>query len=86
MAATINSTTVLQKLTKLDNYIGHVGISIESLAAILSISVKKLVSLLTELEQRDQITMQISTEENAAMGTNQYTGTVRLMRNAVGDL
>lgn len=78
----INSTTVLQKLSTIDNYAGHTGISIESLAAILNISVSKLVSLLTELEHRDEITMEISTVAEDAEGTNKYTGTVRLMRHA----
>lgn len=82
---TINSTTVLQKLSTIDNYAGHTGISIESLAAILNISVSKLVSLLTELEHRDEITMQISSVEEPQEGGNNYTGTVRLMRHAPND-
>lgn len=82
---TINSTTVLQKLSTIDTYAGHTGISIESLAAILNISVAKQVSLLTELEHRDEITMQISSVEGAQQDGNNYTGTVRLMRHAPHD-
>ncbi|GAA4467436.1 hypothetical protein GCM10023093_23380 [Nemorincola caseinilytica] len=77
----MNAATVLQKLGSIDNYAGHTGISIESLAAILDISVSDLVSLLTELEHKDEITMNICTIENAPADGNNYTGTVRLMRH-----
>jgi len=75
----MNSTTVLQKLEEMAQTKGrHTNIPIEELSAYLGISVAKLVSILTELEHRDEIIMQISTKGDAHTSELNYTGFVRL--------
>ena len=78
-----NSSTILEKLTAIAAQRQAREIDINELATLLSISPGKLVSLLTELEHRDEITMEISNKSDAASGNITYEGTVRLMRHEV---
>jgi len=76
-----NSSTILEKLAAIAIQRHNRQVGINELAATLDITPGKLVSLLTELEHRDEIMMQISTKEDAASGNITYEGTVRLMRH-----
>lgn len=76
----MNSTTVLQRLEEIAHTRGrHSNIPIEELSSYLGISTAKVVSILTELEHRDEIIMQISTKGDAQISELNYTGFVRLM-------
>ncbi len=78
-----NSSTILEKLAAIATQRHNRQVGINELAATLDITPGKLVSLLTELEHRDEIMLQISTKEDAASGNITYEGTVRLMRHEV---
>lgn len=76
----MNSSTVLQKLEEMAQTRGrHTNIPLEDLANSLGITVATLVSLLTELEKRDEIIMQIVTKGGQDMEELNYAGFVRLM-------
>lgn len=73
----INSTELLDLL---DRHYGHgranMPISVTSLATELGISVSKLISVLTELEQRDKIILNLTTYANPETGTLSHEGTI----------
>jgi hypothetical protein len=79
----VNSTTVLRRLEAIARARKKAeNISIEVLAALLDITVPTLVSLLTELEHRDEIIVNISSKGDTASAHGpEYTGTVRLMKD-----
>lgn len=71
----MNSTTVLEKLKLIDEH----DVRIDILAQMMDISVPKLVAVLTELEHRDQIKMNITVQDDNT-GNPVYDGTVSLMK------
>ena len=87
-ATDMNSTTVLQKLEELASNpeVGSLSIDITALAAMLDITNAILVSLLTELEQRDEIIMEISSKNDPLSNEIEYTGNVRLMERPPDEL
>lgn len=62
-----------------------VHIDIQQLAGRLEIGLSKLVSLLTELEQRDKIILEIETTIHPQSGEQLYTGSVRLMESPLDE-
>lgn len=82
----MNSTTVLEKLRLIcnENTEPYPDIRVDILAQALGMSTTKLVSVLTELEHRDQIKMDISAAQGNT-GEPEYTGTIRLMRRPPDD-
>lgn len=74
---TINSTTVLEKLRLITNNDSLASVDIKVLADCVGASVPALVSVLTELEHRDEIKLEISTMNTS--GAPEYSGSVRLM-------
>lgn len=75
----INSTDLLNVLRTLPAHLaGDTDIDIQYLAHHLDVSLPVLISLLTELEKRDEIILNIDTTNEASAGMV-YNGTVRLM-------
>jgi hypothetical protein len=75
----INSTDLLNALKTFPAHsAGNAGIDIRYLAHHLEVSLPVLVSLLTELEKRDEIVLSIDTTNEVSGGIT-YNGTVRLM-------
>jgi predicted Rossmann fold nucleotide-binding protein DprA/Smf involved in DNA uptake len=75
----MNSTLLLEQL-ELISKANNSKIDIEYLAAQLKITVPKLVSVLTELEKRDEIVIEITSSINVLTNQLEYAGTVELMR------
>lgn len=83
----MNSTDVLQKLRRLSlKEDDREDVNIVALAAELDVSVSALVSMLTELEHRDEIIMNISPLYVPGEDHTVYTGTVKLMRTPPDEL
>lgn len=76
----MNSTTVLHTLEEIAEDTDSREINIQALAHKLDITVPKAISLLTELEHRDEVTIEITTDTNAVTNEPIYSGFVRLMR------
>ncbi len=74
---TVNSTTVLEKLRLITANDSLAAVDIKVLADCVGIAVPALISVLTELEHRDEIKLDISTMNTS--GEPQYSGSVRLM-------
>ena len=74
--AGINSTTVLEKLRLIAESDEHRRVDIHVLADCMGVSVPVLVSVLTELEHRDEIKLDITTSDTNELT---YTGTVQIM-------
>jgi hypothetical protein len=76
----MNSTDVLKALQDIEAQEGYNGnVDIANLAIDLDISVNKLVSILTELEHRDEVSLNITnngTDNPDAM----YKGEIRLLK------
>ena len=76
----MNSTELLEHLEHIsDKTQDNIAVDISVLAKQLDISVLSLVSILTELEQRDEIILNISSVENTQTNELEYSGTVQLM-------
>lgn len=73
---TVNSTTVLQLLEDLARSHGNETIEIHRLASLLEINITALVSILTELEHRDKIILNLSASSDVL---SEYNGMVKLM-------
>lgn len=76
----VNSTTVLEKLRLITANDSLAAVDIKVLADCVGIALPALVSVLTELEHRDEIKLNIS---STGAGEPSYTGTVQLMRHAL---
>lgn len=74
-----NSTTVLNYLKDLRARQRDVDIDIHTLASALDVPITSLISLLTELEHRDEVILNISTTPGGLKNGLQYQGHVRLM-------
>jgi hypothetical protein len=75
----VNSTTVLNYLKDLRSRQKEVDIDIHVLASALDLHITALISILTELEHRDEVILNISTTPGGLKNGLQYQGTVRLM-------
>ncbi len=76
----INSTELLEILKHSYGNAGdHVSIPIADLAGQVGITVPKLISVLTELEQRDQIILNVTTYADPDTGELSYDGSIRMM-------
>ncbi len=76
----INSTELLEILKRTYGNAGdHVPIPIADLATQVEITVPKLISVLTELEQRDQIILNVTTYADPDTGELSYDGNIRMM-------
>lgn len=76
----INSTTLLQVIRQISFEAGdNIPIDIAGLATQLGITVPKLVSVLTELEHRDLVMLNIKTDTDASTSEPRYEGTIRMM-------
>ena len=76
----MNSTELLRVMKQLSEKAGtNIDIDIEQLAALLGINITALISVITELENRDQIMVNITTTSNNDTNQAEYAGTVRLM-------
>jgi hypothetical protein len=74
-----NSSDLFEIIRTISTKAGdNVPIDIQHLAASANLSVPALISVLTELEQRDEIIVEITTSTDPA-GDLVYDGTVRLM-------
>ena len=76
----INSSTLLAWLESRYAEGNHEKVNIELLATQLNIGIPALVSILTELEHRDEIKIEIASETDPASSELRYSGTVQLMR------
>jgi len=74
--AAVNSTTVLQLLEDLRRSEGNEKVDINRLAVLLGTNIAALVSILTELEHRDKIILNLSASSDEH---SEYSGTVKLM-------
>ncbi len=72
----VNSTTVLEKLRIITDGDAHRRVDIHVLADCMGVSVSVLVSVLTELEHRDEIKLDITISDANELT---YTGTVQIM-------
>ena len=79
---TMNSTDLLENLRDIsvDDAGERHEINIVSLASVLGVTVPALVSMLTELEHRDEIIVNISPEYKPGADLVDYNGTVKLMK------
>ncbi len=75
----VNSTIVLSYLKDLRALQKEVDIDIHTLASALDVPITSLISLLTELEHRDEVILNISTTPGGLKNGLQYQGNVRLM-------
>lgn len=75
----VNSTTILNYLKDLRSKQNDVDIDIHTLASALDLHITALISILTELEHRDEVILNISTTPGGLKNVLQYQGTVRLM-------
>lgn len=74
-----NSSDLFEMIRTISNKAGdNIPIAIQYLAASTGLSIPGLISVLTELEQRDEIIVEITTSTDPA-GDLVYDGTVRLM-------
>ena len=73
----INSSTLLAWLQK--HYPENEKVNIGELARLLNIGTSPLLSILTELEHRDEIKIEISSQTDPATNEQEYSGTVQLM-------
>jgi len=78
----MNSTELLENLKEIsiDEKGERHDVNIISLASMLGVTVPTLVSLLTELEKRDEIIVNISPRYNPGADLVAYNGTVKLMQ------
>ena len=76
----INCTTVLEKLRIITGGDAHSRVDIHILADCMGVTVAVLVSVLTELEHRDEIKLDITTSDTNELT---YTGTVQIMPHAL---
>ncbi|MBS1585544.1 MAG: hypothetical protein JSS82_08340 [Bacteroidetes bacterium] len=74
----MNSSILLKEVEALTGGTGAT-VSIQDLADALHISLPKLVAVLTELEHRDEIKMEIISELDPRSGELKYSGSVSLM-------
>lgn len=76
----INSTELLEILQRTYGRAGdHVSIPITDLADRVELTVPKLISVLTELEHRDQIILNVTTYADPDTGVINYDGSIRIM-------
>ena len=76
----LNATILLQSIRQISSHAGdNIAIDIAALANQLGVTVPSLVSVLTELEQRDMVMLDIKTGTDASTGEPCYEGTIRMM-------
>jgi len=76
----INSTGLFRVIKQISAESGdHVSINIAGLAVRVGMTLPKLISVLTELEHRDQIILDVKTFTDPDTGELTYEGAVRMM-------
>lgn len=80
-----NSSDLLEAIRKIATHRETVQIDIQQLGEELDISFPKLVSILTELEQRDKIILEVKTSIHPQSKEVLYEGGLRLMESPLDE-
>ena len=82
----VNSSDLLEVIREISVNAGeNIPIDVRQLAGKLDMSLPKLITVLTELEHRDEITLEVKTSTDPASGELLYEGTARLMEHGEDD-
>lgn len=80
-----NSSDLLNAIQKIASHREIMQIDIQQLGEELDISIPKVVSILTELEQRDKIILEVKTSIHPQSMEVIYEGNLRLMENPLDE-